>query len=323
MSVSQSSEFFLVFLRRFRRFLCALFLIAASFAGYHFYAGEIRLGDGINSSIREFHPRITVKEYRTLLELTRIFSKAVDSENLTFFLYGGSLLGSYRHHGFIPWDDDVDVMMNSSQKDAIRRVLSNYEPEYKVYAPPNKQWKFYRADSKYLKQKPFRWPYVDIFFFREDEHRIWDEFFWYKFTYVYEKNKVFPLLNRPFGNLSLPAPCDVSTFLGNYASEVCVTNSFSHRQERWLYRRAHVPCKALTGKYPIVKNPNRRRVDGGVMEWHRSRTVFPFSAKMLISWGKMNSPKIIYNYLNRANVWRFIWLNRYRIRRQFENYKIF
>ncbi len=45
------------------------------------------------------------------LDLLKVFDKICKKNNLTYFMAGGSLIGTMRHKGFIPWDDDIDVYM--------------------------------------------------------------------------------------------------------------------------------------------------------------------------------------------------------------------
>lgn len=51
------------------------------------------------------------------------FIKICEENNLTYFVYGGTLLGTIRHQGFIPWDDDIDVIMFRDEFEKLNKIL--------------------------------------------------------------------------------------------------------------------------------------------------------------------------------------------------------
>jgi len=203
---------------------------------------------------------------KELLDRTfRVFIEAVEGANLTYFIYGGTLIGSLRHHNRIPWDDDVDIIMRADDKPRITEILSRLDPDYALHMTGSEysasQWKFYPTAGRYVFHRQYRTPYIDLFFYRENETHVWNAYPAYLPQEMWLKRHIFPLHRRPFGELSVVAPCNGPAVVGpSFNISVCRSREFSHIIELpMLWRPVSVPCDRLAHMYPFVRS---RQVNG-------------------------------------------------------------
>ena len=73
------------------------------------------------------------------LEILKEFQRICQANNLQYFVVAGTMLGAMRHHGFIPWDDDIDVAMPRRDYDRFLEIASQFlSSEYFLESPRDK-----------------------------------------------------------------------------------------------------------------------------------------------------------------------------------------
>ena len=70
------------------------------------------------------------------LGLLTALDRVCREHGLTYYLAYGTLLGAVRHGGFVPWDDDVDVMMPRADHDRLAVALEASAPAHLSVAGP-------------------------------------------------------------------------------------------------------------------------------------------------------------------------------------------
>jgi lipopolysaccharide cholinephosphotransferase len=62
-----------------------------------------------------------------ILDIYKDVAALCDKYGLVYMMSGGTCLGTIRHQGFIPWDDDLDIMLPRKYYDALINLLEKGE----------------------------------------------------------------------------------------------------------------------------------------------------------------------------------------------------
>lgn len=72
------------------------------------------------------------EQKKVMLDILIYIDKVAREHDLTYSLWGGTLLGSVRHKGFIPWDDDIDISLPRKDYNKLLFILRNQD-NYDLY----------------------------------------------------------------------------------------------------------------------------------------------------------------------------------------------
>lgn len=110
-----------------------------------------------------------------LLMILEDIDQLMKKYEIQYFLDGGSALGAIRHKGFIPWDDDIDLIILPKDKEKFNYICHNFLDKDKyTFVQAHKDWPFLMSKIKlngtHIEEKD-AYPeenqgiFIDIFYF--------------------------------------------------------------------------------------------------------------------------------------------------------------
>lgn len=109
----------------------------------------------------EFSPADQKTYKELLLQTFKAFTQFCNGNDIHFYAAGGTMIGAVRHHGFIPWDDDIDVYMKRLDFD---RFISFRDKlvgtAYEIIDPSNEG--YYCAMAKFSHRNSTIWEFKSI-----------------------------------------------------------------------------------------------------------------------------------------------------------------
>lgn len=104
-----------------------------------------------NRSNIELSSKLTKKDIKNIKigqkkmsNMLKVLDEICQKNNIKYFLVGGSLLGTVLYKGWIPWDGDVDLVINKNDYEKFKKIIQ-------LNLPKNMWFQNHKIDKNYPK----------------------------------------------------------------------------------------------------------------------------------------------------------------------------
>lgn len=159
------------------------------------------------------------------------------SAGVDYCIMFGTLLGLLRHEDFIPWDDDLDIIVFDMQK-FREHSLGRFESKGYTVLPDIRQGqscgcRIYCEQDLDIPEVAWKFPWVGVWEVVVDQ----DSMTLPPEKFVYNIGDFFPLQRRSFMGFSIMIPNSPEKILDLYFGaddwmEFCIPSTLDHRQYR-------------------------------------------------------------------------------------------
>ena len=232
--------------------------------------------DGVNHVLKQKIPKDTMiisdDLAKKLKYMYKSFEKVADQHNVKFFVISGTLLGAYRHQGFIPWDDDVDMCMEIKYKDTI--LSKKFQNDLKKEGLKLIYDNFSSRSIKIIFLDSFNMnpPFIDIFFgIPTDDNKIGlcqkmniniikagsKDCILYDPKLIWEREWIYPIKKMKFEDIKVYVPNNTEIILSNHYSTKALTEAKvtpGHSGQGWVFPAINTDVSSFDNKLITIDN---------------------------------------------------------------------
>lgn len=209
------------------------------------YAG-VKTNDAVWSCLMRRRLALSAVDRKRLLRILKKLRDAFQDANVELILDGGTLLGSLRHHGRIPYDDDFDFRIRHDQKEKARKILKALpDTKFRDTEATIGHWKLdIICDTSCNLQ-------IDFFFWWEGQYSL--KCLEYPFNFL--QSTVYPLSKRPFEGILFDSPKDpLRCIRATYdLPNIMTCRLFDHTPTRRSICAGRIDCARFEPFVPFVR----------------------------------------------------------------------